>query len=147
MNNIISRSIAVALFVLSFMLPVQAAGTAIEVFKSPSCGCCGKWVEHLQKNGFAVTVREVDDLTAQRKALGMPERFASCHSAKVGGYAIEGHVPAADIKRLLKQKPRALGIAVPGMPARSPGMDSPTGAPYESLLVQRDGASSIFARH
>jgi hypothetical protein len=126
--------------------PAQAAQT-IEVFKAPACDCCGKWVEHLRKAGFDVKMNEVTDLAANRKRLGMPEKFASCLTAKIGNYLIEGHVPASDIKRLLKEKPKALGLAAPGMSAGSPGMDVPNSPPFETLLVQGDGSSKVFAKH
>lgn len=119
----------------------------VEVYKSASCGCCGAWVDHLRENGFDVKTHDVSDVPAQRKKLGMPERFGSCHSGKVGGYLIEGHVPAADIRRLLKDKPEALGLAVPGMVPGSPGMEGPRAVPYNTLLVGRDGSDSVFASH
>lgn len=124
----------------------QTAGT-IELYKSPYCGCCGKWAEHMTKAGFSVKVHPVEDVPAARKKLGMPDRLGSCHTAKVGDYLIEGHVPAADIRRLLREKPKALGLAVPGMPPGSPGMDIPNSPSYETLLVQADGGTSVFARH
>ena len=119
----------------------------VEMYKSPYCGCCGKWAEHMQKNGFKVVAHEVDNVPASRKRLGMPERLGSCHTAKVGNYLLEGHVPAADVRRLLKEKPRALGLAVPGMPPGSPGMDVPKSPPYETLLVQSDGSTRVFVIH
>lgn len=119
----------------------------LEMYKSPYCGCCGKWAEHLQKSGFQVVTHEVEDVPAMRKKLGIPDRLGSCHSAKVGNYVFEGHVPATDIQRLLKEKPKALGLAVPGMPPGSPGMDIPNSPPYETLLVQADGSTQTFAKH
>ncbi|MCD2452096.1 MAG: DUF411 domain-containing protein [Methylicorpusculum sp.] len=123
------------------------AGTQAEVFKSPSCGCCGKWIEHLQQNGFQVNTHEMNDVPAARKKMGMPDRLGSCHTARIGDYVIEGHIPAADIQRLLKEKPKALGLAVPSMPPGSPGMETAKPVPYETLLVQTDGNSRIFAKH
>lgn len=123
------------------------ATTQVEVFKSPYCGCCDKWAEHLRQHGFKVIARNVDDVTAARKALGMPERYGSCHTAKVGQYLIEGHVPAADIRRLLAEAPKAIGLAAPGMPQGSPGMESPTPQAYDTLLVGTDGSARVFARH
>lgn len=123
------------------------AATTVEVFKSAACGCCGAWVEHLRQNGFEVVAHDVASVPAERKKLGMPDRLGSCHSAKVGAYAIEGHVPAADIRRLLKEKPQALGLAVPSMPPGSPGMESPRPVPFDTLLVSRAGATRVFARH
>jgi hypothetical protein len=125
----------------------MAQATVVEVFKSPYCGCCGKWVDHLRQNGFEVKTHDVDDVSAARQKLGMPDRLGSCHSAKVGGYVVEGHVPAADIKQLLKEKPKALGLSVPSMPPGSPGMESAKPIPYQTLLVQSDGSTRVFAQH
>ena len=127
-------------------LPASAAD-AVDVYKSPYCGCCEKWVEHLQQAGFAVRTHDVNDVPAARQRLGMPERLGSCHTAKVAGYVVEGHVPADDIQRLLKEKPKAIGLAVPSMPPGSPGMESPKPVPYNTLLVQAGGATTIFAKH
>lgn len=123
------------------------SSAAVEVFKSPYCGCCGKWVEHLRQNGFQVNTHDVEDVTAARKKMGMPDRLGSCHTAKIGGYVVEGHVPAADIQRLLKEKPKALGLAVPSMPPGSPGMESSKPIPYQTLLVQFNGSTRVFAQH
>ena len=127
-------------------LPASAAD-AVDVYKSPYCGCCEKWVEHLQQAGFAVRTHDVNDVPAARQRLGMPERLGSCHTAKVAGYVVEGHVPADDIQRLLKEKPKAIGLAVPSMPPGSPGMESPKPVPYNTLLVQTGGATTVFAKH
>lgn len=122
----------------------------VQVWKDPQCGCCQEWVEHLRAHGFAVEVHDAGN-TAARKRLGMPEKLGSCHTATVGAYVIEGHVPAPDIQRLIKQRPAALGLAVPGMPIGSPGMDGPVYQgrrdAYQVLLVQRDGGTSVFARY
>lgn len=131
-------------------LPALGAPTnpEVHVFKSPTCGCCGAWVEHLRAAGFAVKVTEVDDTTAARKRLGMPDRYGSCHTATVAGYVLEGHVPAAEIKRLLAMRPKAVGLAVPGMPPSSPGMDVPGRKdPYQVLLVEATGQSTVFASY
>lgn len=119
----------------------------VDVFKSASCGCCGQWVAHMRQAGFVVKTHDVDDVPASRKKLGMPERYGACHSAKVGNYLIEGHVPAADVKRLLAEKPQAVGIAVPSMPPGSPGMESKNPIPYSTLLIAKNGSSAVFARH
>lgn len=124
-----------------------AAGEMVDVYKSPNCGCCGKWVDHLKAAGFEVRTHEVNDVPGTRKRLGMPDRLGSCHTAKVAGYVVEGHVPAADIERLIKEKPKALGLAVPSMPPGSPGMESPRPVPYETLLVNQDGSTSVYAKH
>ena len=123
------------------------AGEVIDVYKSPNCGCCGSWIDHLKAAGFEIRAHNVMDIPAARKQLGMPDSLGSCHTAKVGGYVVEGHVPAADIQRLLKEKPKALGIAVPSMPPGSPGMEGPKPVPYNTLLVQAGGETSIFAKH
>ena len=127
-------------------LPASAA-EAVDVYKSPYCGCCEKWVEHLRQGGFAVRTHDVNDVPAARQRLGMPERLGSCHTAKVAGYVVEGHVPAADIQRLLKEKPQAVGLAVPSMPPGSPGMESPKPVPYNTLLVRTGGEITVFAKH
>jgi hypothetical protein len=122
--------------------------TEIEVFKSPYCGCCGSWIEHMKAAGFAIKVTPVSDTMIARKRLRMPERYASCHTATVGGYVLEGHVPAAEVKRLLATKPKALGLAVPGMPQSAPGMAVPgKNDPYQVLLVGVDGQSSVYANY
>ncbi len=123
---------------------------AIEVWKDPNCGCCKEWIAHLEKSGFAATVIEQGN-TAARARLGMPQKYGSCHTAVVQGYVIEGHVPAADILRLLKERPQALGLAVPGMPIGSPGMDGAAYGghrdPYQVFLVQKDGSAKTFNTH
>lgn len=119
----------------------------VEVWKSPSCGCCKDWVAHLEGNGFKVKVHDEGNTDA-RVRLGMPIRYGSCHTALVDGYVLEGHVPAREIGRLLKEKPAALGLAVPAMPVGSPGMDGPEYGgrkdPYDVLLVRRDGTSAVY---
>jgi hypothetical protein len=134
--------------------PVSAAtdGTpSIEVWKSPTCGCCGKWVEHLEANGFAVTAKNTSRgmLDRIKRQAGIEEKLASCHTGLIEGYAIEGHVPAADIKKLLETRPDAVGLTVPNMPLGSPGMEQPDGKtePYDVLLVKKDGSTEIFASH
>jgi len=124
-----------------------AAPATLQVWKDPNCGCCKDWIAHLEKNGFATTVIEQGNSVA-RARLGMPQKFGSCHTALVQGYVIEGHVPVADIQRLLKEKPKALGLSVPGMPIGSPGMDGPAYGgrrdAYQVLLIQRDGSNTVF---
>lgn len=118
----------------------------VEIWKGPQCACCDDWTKHLQKNGFATKVNVVRDTSGARRAAGIPERLGSCHTARVGGYSIEGHVPARDIRRLLGEKPKAVGLAIPGMPQSAPGMDNP-GYPYEVLLVGLDGRTSVYSRY
>ncbi|TXH86676.1 DUF411 domain-containing protein [Thauera aminoaromatica] len=120
----------------------------VDVFKSPYCGCCGAWVEHMKAAGFVVKVTEVTDTTATRKRLGLSDAYGSCHTATVGGYVLEGHVPAAEVKRLLAGRPAALGLAVPGMPPSAPGMEVPGRKDaYEVLLIDKQGKSSAFANY
>ena len=122
-----------------------APQTAVEVWKDPNCGCCKDWVTHMQANGFTVTVHETGNATVRAK-LGLPTRLGSCHTALVGVYLLEGHVPAADVRKLLKDKPKALGLTVPGMPVGSPGMDGPEyngrKDPYDVLLVTKNLVNS-----
>lgn len=131
-------------------LPAFAANAlpAVEVFKNPSCGCCGAWVEHLKAAGFDVKVTLLDDTSVARKKYGLPDKFGSCHTAVVAGYVVEGHVPASDIKKLLAMKPVAIGIAVPGMPAGSPGMEVGSRKdPYQVLLVDQQGRERVFSSY
>jgi hypothetical protein len=140
----------VALLMLALLGAGSAAASAaeiVDVYKSPNCGCCGKWIDHMKDAGFEVRTHNVMDVPLARKTLGMPERFGSCHTAKVGGYVVEGHVPAADVQRLLKEKPKAVGIAVPSMPPGSPGMESAKPVPYNTLLIQAGGEATVFAKH
>lgn len=120
----------------------------IEVFKSPTCGCCTAWIDHLKVAGFPVKVVDVDDTTVVRRRHGLPDKFGSCHTGIVKGYVIEGHVPSADIKRLLAMKPAAIGLAVPGMPVGSPGMEQGNHQdPYDVLLVDKSGRETVFAHY
>ncbi|HUU66698.1 MAG TPA: DUF411 domain-containing protein [Methyloceanibacter sp.] len=123
----------------------------LEVWKSPTCGCCGKWVKHLEANGFTVTAKNTSPAMLDRikRQAGITNKLASCHTGLTGGYAIEGHVPAEDIKRLLKEHPDAIGLTVPNMPIGSPGMEQPDGETeaYDVLLVKKDGSTEVFARH
>jgi hypothetical protein len=143
----IRRPILLSIAAAAAFLSTAANAAQLTVMKSPYCGCCAKWIEHVEKHGFTVKVVETEDMTAVKKRLGVPDRLASCHTTMADGYFIEGHVPAADIKRLLAQKPKATGIAVPGMPAGSPGMEAAGKEPYATVLVRPDGTTSVFARH
>jgi hypothetical protein len=128
-------------------LPARAA-TPIHVYKNASCECCTGWVQHLSSAGFAVQVTTTDDTTAIRKKAGIPDAFGACHTAMVDGYAIEGHVPAPEIRRLLASKPRAIGLAVAGMPVGSPGMEQGDRKdPYKVLLIDRQGRDTVFATY
>ena len=131
-------------------LPGLATGpTPITVYKSSSCGCCTKWVDHIRANGFAPTVHDEEEMDQLKDQLGVPQAVRSCHTAQVEGYLIEGHVPASDIRRLLAERPKAAGLAVPDMPPLTPGMAPPGVKPrdYDVLAFQSDGSTRIFARH
>jgi len=144
------KSVVRIALVLSLLVPAALAAPtlpAVTVYKSPSCGCCGKWVEHMKANGFPVTTIDTENVAAHKARLGVPLAMGSRHTAEVGGYLVEGHVPAADVKRLLAEKPRARGLVSPGMPASAPGMDDARKIPYEILLVGKDGKTSTYARH
>ena len=142
--------------IAALALPHGAAAQArseaplVEVWKDPSCGCCKDWMAHLEANGFRTRVHETGN-TAMRAQLGIATKYGSCHTARVDGYAIEGHVPASDIRRLLKERPTAIGLAVPGMPVGSPGMDGPEYGgrrdPYDVLLIARNGGATVFQPH
>ncbi len=144
------RALGVGALALS---PLVAAAQArkpltIDVYKTATCGCCEDWVKHLRDNGFTVATHDVEDTGVYRKKFGIPERFGSCHTGVIDGYGIEGHVPAADIRKLVATKPRAAGLAVPGMPAGSPGMEYGSRKdPFDVLLVKPDGAASVFTSH
>jgi len=122
---------------------------ALAVYKSPTCGCCDGWIAHMRQAGFTVAVHVVGDPGTVRRARGLPDTLASCHTGVIDGYAIEGHVPASDVVRLLAERPEAVGLALPGMPMGSPGMEAPGGRkqPSDTLLVLRSGQTRVFGRH
>jgi hypothetical protein len=119
----------------------------ITVYKSPTCGCCTKWVKHLEKNGFIVEAFNSKNMPAVKRELGVEPHYQSCHTAMVGGYYVEGHVPADDIKRLLTEKPTAVGLAVPGMPMGSPGMEGNRKDAYSVILVDKEGAQKAYSKY
>lgn len=126
--------------------PAKAA--TLTIYKSPFCGCCGAWVAHIEKSGFKTAVHEMEDVTPMAKKLGVPDALRSCHTAEIDGYFIEGHVPAPDIRKLLSERPKARGLAVPGMPTGSPGMEQgDRKEAYDALLVGLDGRARVFVRH
>ena len=135
---------AAAVGVGRFAVPRPAPGPEVVVYKSPSCGCCKKWVEHVQATGFRVTVHDTTNLTAVAEHYGVPHKLTACHTAVVDGYVVEGHVPADVIQRLLKERPGIAGVAVAGMPAGSPGMESDTPAKYYILTFDKNGATSVY---
>ena len=144
-KRLISKSALAA--ALSLPMLAMAAAPVIDVYKSEFCGCCAAWVEHLKANGFAPKVTNVANPSDYRERGGIPNELGSCHTAIVQGYAIEGHVPASDIKRVLAEKPKAKGLAVPAMPLGSPGMEGPRKDPYDVLLVQADGKTKVFKHY
>lgn len=121
-----------------------AAAPEVTVWKSPSCGCCGGWVQHMRAAGYALTVHEVEDVEPVKARLGVPAALQSCHTALVDGYVLEGHVPADSVARLLRERPTAKGLAVPGMPQGSPGMETGAKEPYAVVLFGTPGGSTLF---
>lgn len=142
---------ATALFLLNASSSLAAdRSSTIEVWKSAGCGCCNGWIKHLEQAGYAITAKNTASgiLAKIKRDAGLKPDLQSCHTGKVAGYVIEGHVPAEDVARLLAEKPDAAGLTVPGMPLGSPGMDTgPDKEPYEVLLVKKDGSTEVFARH
>lgn len=139
----------VSLVAAAGLRPFAQSGAAVQVYKDPTCGCCALWVEHLRKAGFTATVTDVEDMTALKTKHGVPPRARSCHTAVTGDYVIEGHVPAADVQRLLKERPSVVGIGVPGMPIGSPGMEvaGVKPQPYDVLAFDKAGQTTVFASH
>ena len=130
-----------------FLEPTPTMAEEVVVYKDPSCECCGSWARHMRQNGFAVTVNNVDDMDPIKRKAGIPEAMESCHTAYISDYLIEGHVPAADIKRMLSERPDIKGLAVPGMPLSAPGMDSPEREPYSVLAFDAKGGARVFASY
>ena len=157
MRNTISTALAIIVAAgLAYVVSAQqkAPATAaplpkVTVYKTSSCGCCRLWVDHMRKNGFDVQAMDVSsgDVRAVSKAAGLKDADTSCHTAKIGNYTVEGHVPAGDIKRLLKEKPAIAGLSAPGMPQGSPGMEQGTTEPYDVIAFTKDGRSTVFAKH
>lgn len=143
----ITAILAAAILGLSVSISALAQQPVVEVYKSPDCGCCKDWIKHLQQNGFTVNAHDVGDASEYRAKFGVPDQLGSCHTAVVGGYAIEGHVPAREIKRLLAERPKAKGLAVPGMPMGSAGMEGPHNDPYAVLLFQADGKYAVYQKY
>jgi hypothetical protein len=140
-----SAGMALAALALWWLVPVASA-TEITVYKSPSCGCCSKWEDHLRANGFDVVSKHVEDVAPVKAWLGVPSGLEACHTAEVDGYVVEGHVPADLIKRLLQERPRVMGLAVPGMPQGSPGMEQGYKEPYDILTFDAEGNTAVYAR-
>lgn len=145
------REALITMAALSTGAWVSASGAAtpvaMEVWKSPTCGCCAEWVKHAEAAGFRVSVRDTGN-NAARARLGIPVALGSCHTAEVAGYAIEGHVPAREIRRLLAERPDARGLVVPGMPIGSPGMEQGSRRDaFDVLVVRKDGSTAVFAAY
>jgi hypothetical protein len=151
MNGITRRRVLgmISMFAATALRPSAQTETAIQVFKEPTCGCCSLWVEHLRKAGFRATVTDVADMAAIKSKHRVPAQARSCHTALVGGYVVEGHVPAADVQRMLKERPAIVGIGVPGMPIGSPGMEvaGMKPHPYDVLAFDKAGETRVFASH
>ena len=148
-SRVIAGALLAALVGVSGPALAQRPGPTVQVYKSPTCGCCANWVKHLQQHGFTAQVTETEDVGAIKMKHGVPPKAQSCHTAIVGGYVLEGHVPAADVQRLLTDKPAVVGLAVPGMPIGSPGMEVPNMKPqrYDVLTFDKQGQLKVFASH
>jgi len=128
--------------------PAAQSPARMTVYKDPNCGCCSAWIDHMRRHGFQVTARDTSDVAAIKRAARVPQTLYSCHTAFVGGYVVEGHVPAGDVQRMLNQKPRVAGIAVGGMPIGSPGMEQGNRVDrYDVMEFTRDGTTRVFVRH
>ena len=143
----IAIALALAATLGAVAAPTTSAPPAVLVYKSPSCGCCKTWMKHLETSGFKVTGKDMDDVQPIKDDLGVPAKLASCHTATVDGYVIEGHVPAADIQRLLKERPKIVGLSAPGMPPSAPGMDQPGNVPYDVIAFDAKGNTTVWAKH
>jgi hypothetical protein len=146
-RNILVLLAVVAISSSAFAQTRAAAKPHLAVYKSPTCGCCGKWIEYMRSKGFTATTTDLADVAPIKIKNQVPARLQSCHTSLVGGYVIEGHVPAEDVRRLLKERPAIVGLAAPGMPAGSPGMDVPSSPPYEVLAFDKDGRTTVYATH
>lgn len=143
------RKLSLSLFLSTFVFGTSAMAEQplLKVYKSPSCSCCGKWVDHLKDNGFQVETVNMNDLRMVKSMSGVTQQLASCHTAQVEGYVVEGHVPAQDIKRLLAERPDIRGLSAPGMPEGSPGMETGRSPPYQVLSFDAQGNTRVFAEH
>ncbi len=149
MNNklIIVASAVLLVVVGGLVVGLQGeAGTKVVVYKSPTCGCCSKWVSHLREAGYEVETNDLNDLSSIKNYYGVQRAFSSCHTAVVEGYVVEGHVPAEYVKRLLEERPDVVGLTVPGMPIGSPGMEGPNPQPYDVFSFDKAGRTEVFAR-
>ncbi len=150
LNTMLAVAVAAATgSVAAYATQQKPAAPVVEVYKSASCGCCSMWIEHLRTSGFDVRTNNVEDIDAVKGAYRVPKQLSSCHTATVGGYVVEGHVPAWDVRRVLKERPAFVGIAVPGMPAGSPGMETPGAKPqpFNVMSFDKAGSTQVFARY
>lgn len=143
----IALALVLATTLGAVVAPTTATPPTVIVYKSPSCGCCKAWMKHLEENGFKVTGKDMDNVQPIKNDLGVPGKLSSCHTAVVDGYVIEGHVPAGDIQRLLKERPKIVGLSAPGMPPSSPGMDQQGKVPYDVVTFDAKGNSTVWAKH
>jgi hypothetical protein len=143
----LSGTLVLILTLAGVVVSAQSRQPTVVVYKTPTCGCCTKWVEHLQAAGFTVETQHRADLTSIRQQQKVPASVTSCHTALVGPYVVEGHVPASDVKKLLAEKPPVKGIAVPGMPTGSPGMEGPNPQQYDTVAFTEAGKTTVFAKH
>lgn len=153
-KHVIWRTLAAGVMLTGLILQIACSDSdktaeleSVTVYKSPNCGCCSKWVRHLQDSGFEVEAINRPDMNSIKTETGIPRQLTSCHTALGEGYVIEGHVPATDIRRLLKERPDVAGLAVPGMPMGSPGMEGPRQEHYDVLTFSRTGETTVFSRY
>ncbi len=155
-RNKFPRSRWIGLLLAPLAIAAGVAGTALlsparaaefTVYKSPWCGCCGEWIKRMKAKGHSLTIKNIENLDPIKKIARVPERLRACHTAIGDGYVIEGHVPSKDIERLLAERPKAIGLAVPGMPSGSPGMDGGEPESYDVILFKADGSESVYARY
>ncbi len=142
------KSIVASFLAIAQMSWAAPAVPVIDVYKSPTCGCCKGWIDYLRENGFSVRSHDTDNVVQHKVRFGVPSGYGSCHTAEIGGYLVEGHVPAREIRRLLKESPQARGLTVPAMPIGSPGMEADGRKdPYKVFLVERDGSVQTYAQY
>ena len=149
MGKIVYMLVAGFILTATALILIQRTVKAedVIVYKSPTCGCCSEWIKHLEENGFSVKAEDLRNVNQIKAELGVPNKLRSCHTAKIGDYVIEGHVPAQEITRLLKERPQVKGLAVPGMPMGSPGMEGPRKDRYDVLTFDKNGKSSVYASY
>lgn len=147
MKRVVMMTIAAAVLSSPGAIAARQRGTTVDVYKTLTCGCCTKWVEHLQAHGFTVRSTNLQDLSEVKRKHHVPQRLQSCHTGVVNGYVLEGHVPATDVQRLLEERPAVAGLAVPGMPTGSPGMEvqGARAQPYDVIAFEKDGRTQVFA--